>query len=401
MTTLAIPAILGVHAAASAIPAGTLIAGGILHAPAVLTRPQPSGARSTGFALDDATVVTFNADTPRFTGSARRLLIEGTRTNDIPQPTNFGAGSGWAALTGGTGTAAVITANYPSIAAPDGSFTATRLQLNKGAGTATTDQSGITRTSVTNAARFVWARTLSGTANVQIGTSTTTVGNQSNVDTTWRRLGFSGSGGVHRVNLNGAAGNSASADLLIWGASVEANGAFPTSLILPAPATSAASTRGIELVTAPLASLGVPASGACTILWSGRAQVLGFGTLQTLLQLDDGTNSVRWVADNPASGTSIRIGGAGATTVTMGSGTANTPFRFGLAINGAGRAAGSLNGAAAVASTGGPTAGLTTLRLGIGATNANPTFGDVLYLRVLATVLSDTDLATQVAALPT
>jgi hypothetical protein len=401
MTTLAIPAILGNHSASSAIPAGTLIAGGILYAPAVLTRPQASGARSTGFALDDATIVTFNADTPRFSGSARRLLIEGTRTNDIPQPTNFGAGSGWVALTGGTGTAAVITANHPTIAAPDGSFTATRLQLNKGAGTTTTDQSGITRTSVTNAARFVWARTLSGTANVQIGTNTTTAGNQSNVDTNWRRLGFSGTGGVHRVNLNGAAGNSASADLLIWGASVEANAAFPTSLVLPAPAASAASTRGIELVAAPLASLGVPASAACTVLWSGRMNLLGTGTLQTLLQIDDGSNTIRWLVDNPASGTSIRIGGAGATTGIMGSGTAGTPFRFGLAINGAGRAAGSLNGAAAVASTGGPSAGLTTLRLALSATSGNPMFGDVLHLRVLTTVLSDADLAAQVATLPT
>jgi hypothetical protein len=401
MSIVAMPAMLGVHAAAAAtVPAGTLIAGGVLHSPMTLTRSQPSGARSTAFGLDNATILAVAPDIPRFSGSARRLLIEGPRNNDIPQPTNFGSGSGWTTLTGGTGTVAVLTANYPTIAAPDGSFTATRLQLNRGAGTTSTDQSGISRSTVTTAARFIWARTVSGTANVQIGTNTTTAGNQSSVDTTWRRLGFGGTGGVHRVNLNGAAGNSAAADLLIWGASVEANAVFPTSLILPAVGASAVSSRGAEIVTAPLAGLGVPASGACTILWSGRVQTIGNGTLQTILQLDDATNTIRWLVDNPASGGNIRIGGSGGSTVAMGVATAGTPFRFGIAINGAGRAAGSFNGAAAVAATGGPAAGLTTLRLGLSASGANPTFGDVLYLRVLNTVLSDADLATQVAALP-
>jgi hypothetical protein len=402
MSTAAFPALLGVYAAASAPPQpdpGVLIANGALLAPLTLLRAQVS-SRATGLAADDATLQIFGADVPRFAGSASRLMVEGQRTNDIPDPFGFAAGSGWNALSGGTGSAPVITPGYGAIAAPDGSFTATLLQLNKGAGTSSADQSGLSRNTSTSAARFVWVRTLTGTATVQIGTNGTAAGVQSSVDTTWRRLGVAAGGGVHRIMLNGAAGSSASAQLLVWGASSEASATFPSSLVLPPVGASQVSTRGADLVAASLAALGIAGSGACTVLWSGRLPQISTNAAQTILQVDDGTISQRWVCDGQPTGSNIRIFGSNATTLSVGVATAGAPLRVGVAINGAGRAAACLNGGAVVATTGGPTGGLTTLRLGSNHAGGLGMFGETAYLRVLPTVLSDADLPAAVNALP-
>ena len=396
MSTVALPALLGIHGSGGR----ALVAPGAIHAALTLARPQVN-SRATALGPDDATLQIHGADTPRFVGSARRLLVEGQRSNDIADPLAFGAGSGWTALTGGTGAAAVVTPGYGGISAPDGSFTATRLQLSIGAGTTTADQSGLTRDTAASAARYVWARTLAGTANVQIGTAATAGASQSTVDTTWRRLGSSGAGGVHRIALVGGSGNSATADILVWGASVEANATFPSSLVLPPAGASQASTRGAELATASLAALGVAGNGACTLLWSGRLPQLATGTPLTILQVDDGTNTVRWQLDNQPTTANIRILGSGAMAVSAGAATAGAPLRIGVAIDGAGRAASSLNGAAAAGTTGGPTAGLTTLRLGANASAGNAMFGETAHLRLLPWALTDAELAAQVAALPT
>jgi hypothetical protein len=401
MSVIALPALLGVHAALSPTPpqAGVLVANGAIHPPLALLRAQVN-SRATGLGADDATVQIFAADLPRFVGSGARLLVEGQRTNDMPSPLAFGAGSGWTALSGGTGSPPVATPDYGAVAAPDGSFTATRLQLDKGAGTASTDQSGLSRNTTTSAARFVWVRTLAGTATVQIGTSSTSAGLQATVDTTWRRLGFSGGGGAHRIMLNGAAGSSASADLLVWGASSEPNGTFASALVLPAPGLSQASTRGADLVSASLATLGIGGNGACTVLWSGRLPQLATGSVQTIIQMDDGTNTLRWVLDNQPTGSSIRLYGTGTATVSTGLAAAGAPLRMGVAFDGTGRAAACLNGAAAVIATGGPAAGLTTLRLGTNAAGGLGMFGETAFLQVLPTVLGDAALPAAVAALP-
>jgi hypothetical protein len=61
--------------------------------------------------------------------------------------------------------------------------------------------------------------------------------------------------------------------------------------------------------------------------------------------------------------------------------------------------AGSLNGAAVVAVTGGPTAGLTTIRIGANVTGGLALFGSMGLLRLLPTALADGDLQAAVAAL--
>jgi hypothetical protein len=398
LSTSAFPALLGTYRAGTTTePPGILVSGGTLRAPATLSRAQVT-SRATAIGADDATLQVFAADTPRFAGSARRLVSEGQRTNEIAAPLSFT--TGWTATSGGTGTAPVVTANYGPIAAPDGSFTATRLQLDRGAGTAATDLSGLTRATAASSSRFVWVRTVSGTATVQIGTNSTSAGVQSSVDTTWRRLGVTDTSATHRIMLVGSAGNSQAADLLVWGASSEANTVFPSSLILPPVGSTQSSTRGADLVVVSGASLGIPASGACTILWSGRMGQLATGTAQTIAQLDDGSVATRWVVDNQPTTANIRVFGSSGGSAAIGTATPGTPFRLGVAINGSGRAAGSFNGGAVAAATGGPSSGFTTLRLGVNASGAASMFGETLYFQVLPTTLSDADLVTAVAALP-
>ncbi|WP_137177883.1 hypothetical protein [Roseomonas sp. AR75] len=401
MSLIALPALLGVHAGMSvASPEeGVLISEGAIHAPLALLRAQVN-SRATAFGSDDATIQAFGADVPRFSGSGARLVVEGQRTNDIVDPIDFTSAGGWTTQSGGSGSAPVVTPNYGAIAAPDGSFTATRLQLDRGPGTASTDFSGLQRSTSTSAARHVWIRTLGGTASVQIGTTSTTAGSQSSVDATWRRLGVSAGGALHRIMLNGGAGNSATADLLVWGASSETNSAFPSTLVLPPVGLAQASTRGADLVNASLVALGLPASCACTVLWSGRLPQLPTGTGLTILQIDDGTNTVRWVVDKQPANGNIRIYGTGSTSVLSGTATVNAPLRLALAIDGAGRAAASLNGGAVVAATGGPSAGFTTFRLGTNASGSLGMFGETAYLRVIPTVTADADLPAASLVLP-
>ena len=67
---------------------------GTLPAPLIFTRAQASGARATAIGADDATWSEFAADVPRFSGSARRLVQEGQRTNLLAN-TRTPAGAGW------------------------------------------------------------------------------------------------------------------------------------------------------------------------------------------------------------------------------------------------------------------------------------------------------------------
>lgn len=181
-------------------------------------------------------------------------------------------------------------------------------------------------------------------------------------------------------------------------------GAFASTPVLPIAGAPAVSTRGTDLATASLAALGIGASGACTILlWAVVPQPAPAGIEQTLVTLDDGTTDNRYRLFNAAGGSSVQVGrstGGTSLNVAAGTMTPGTAFRAGVAINGAGRIAGSLNGGAAVAQTGGPTAGLTTLRLGDNAAGTGSLFGLVRECRVLPYAVSDAALPGLVAALP-
>jgi hypothetical protein len=61
--------------------AGQLVAPGAMLAPMTITRSQAGGIQSSALAADGVSLDFYAANTPRFNGVSRRLLIEGTRTN--------------------------------------------------------------------------------------------------------------------------------------------------------------------------------------------------------------------------------------------------------------------------------------------------------------------------------
>ncbi len=416
-------ATLGTHAAPSTLR--NLVLGGQLLSPAVLTRAQVS-TRAT--AQDAAgSWAEFLADAPRFQGSAARLLVEGQRSNGIRNPRGEGAAPGtlpsfWTM----SGTTAGITGTVIGPATQAG-LSGVEIEYS---GTATANTALFctfeTNTGIVAAPGQVWTasvfqRVSSGTppngANPQVRIIERDSGGSGLVNhnttapapsaTLQRVSGTSGAFGASagRVSFGLSvaflSGTTANCRVQFLWPQIEQAG-FGSAPILPMAGTPAASTRGADVVEAMLSGMGI--AGACTVLWSGMLpQSPPAGLDQTLLTLSDGTDSNRIRLRNTSGGGSIvggRVtGGSSADAAASGSMTPGTPFRAGLTHNGAGRAAFSVNGAAAQAVTGAPTA-LTRLHLGNNAAGTAPMFGETLLLRVLPQGLSDAALAAAVAALP-
>lgn len=407
----------------------TLVVPGSLAAPLTLTRAQLSGVQSSATGADGATLGLFGADTARFQGAARRLLIEGQRTNLLVRSAEFDNAS-WTKSAGSiTGTAAT---------APDGSATADTFTPAASAAFHGCQQSATVTASTANVASvFVKSSgapfvqvvydngaSVGGWINVNLSTgaitrgpelaggATNAVGGVQAFGNGWYRIsvGATHTGTTGRIlvcplptgeslaSINPSTTTTAGDAIILWGAQLEA-GAFASTHI---PTTSAAATRGADLVSASLSSLGIPVSGACTVLWSGVLATTN--AAQVIAHIDDNTFANRfWLETAGGGAINMRrdLASVNSTAAISDTYAANTPFRVGVTLNGAGRAAASLNGGAAAAVTGGPTSGLLTLRLGAAPSAAAVMFGETLALRVLPYTLSDTNLAAAVAALPT
>lgn len=151
-----------------------------------------------------------------------------------------------------------------------------------------------------------------------------------------------------------------------------------------------------------LASLGVPESGRGTYIFKGTLDATATGTPQTFFQIDSGATTNRYMC-RAASGSvatqAVRTTAGAAATVSSGNVTAATLFAYGLSVDGAGGALATLNGGTVATVTGGPTSGLTTLRIGTGVSAADPFVGTIALVRVLAgVVLADADLRAEVSA---
>ena len=232
-------------------------------------------------------------------------------------------------------------------------------------------------------------------------------------------LTFSGTGsitlsGVATGTLNGTGANdrvtltftptAGTLTLTVSGTVTRAQlelGSFSTSYV---EVSSGAATRGGDAVSASLSSLGIAANGACTVLWSGVLNQLNAtsGLDHRLFQIDDGTTSNLYILRNSSTNElrSARNTAGVLATAGIGSLTAGVAFRAGASIDGAGRMASSLNGAAPVALTGGPTGGLVTFRLGGSLSGANAMFGKTAALRIFPYSVSDGELQSLVGALP-
>jgi hypothetical protein len=181
-------------------------------------------------------------------------------------------------------------------------------------------------------------------------------------------------------------------------------GSFASTPILPPVGAPAAALRGTDILTAPLSSLGIADSGACTVLWRGVVNVLS-GTQQTIVALDDNTSANRCDVRLNGAGIPeiIRVTGGVANNAGIGAAavTPNTTIRAGLTLDGAGRLAAVFPGFAGGAVqfvTGAPTSGLTTFRHGISQGIARELWGETHTLIVLPP-MSDAEMQAAVAAL--
>jgi hypothetical protein len=130
----------------------------------------------------------------------------------------------WLKAKGGVGTVPTITDNYGSIAAPNGTFTACRVQMSIGGGVLDADYCMLSQnlSSVTIGAgvQKVWARTVSGTANLQVGVSNS-VDTQTTLTETWQLVSGSipvGENASRVLMLRGGQtpAHPNTADILIW-----------------------------------------------------------------------------------------------------------------------------------------------------------------------------------------
>jgi hypothetical protein len=172
-------------------------------------------------------------------GGCPSLLLEKQSTNIVKysQDISNTSGSYWG--DGSSGGTATITANYAT--SPDGTQNATRLQLNEGSLYAVWQQV-ISTTAGTAYSYSIWLKAVSGTPTILFlydGTANQNV----TLTNEWVRYTFTFTGGTLAIARFGCWssvwGTSTSADILAWGAQLEAS-SYVTTLI---PTTSASATR--------------------------------------------------------------------------------------------------------------------------------------------------------------
>ena len=174
-------------------------------------------------------------------GSCPALLLEPQRTNLCLYSSAVG-GTGWTMTFAGVGVTPTVTTNYA--VAPDGTTSASRLQLSLGGGTTTLDQSLVAQTLTGTSCRgSFYIKTNDGsTKTIYVRGS---LAYSIVIDGTWKRYDFDAgtlSTTQFGIGLRGGQTptNSNTADILVWGAQLEV-GAYPTTYI--PTTTSATATR--------------------------------------------------------------------------------------------------------------------------------------------------------------
>lgn len=404
-----------------------LVAPGFLSPLIAFSRSQPAGARVAALAADDVTWLDFAADVPRFHGAARRLLTAGARSNLLRNPDALGAvpgvigGAGalpgtWSHSVAAGHTATVI--GTPTMNGRQG--VEIELASASVAGTTTIWLEAANQVPLSPSTTYgiaVLARRTGGdfanvsSCGIRGRADATTASNGALASLTGvptDRLGrVAGTYLTPADAVNGrlafiwitTAGGPASTRLVLAAPQMEV-GLFASNPILPAAASQAVSQHGAELLSCAAAAL-FP-GGAGTILWSGVLPAApASGGEHTVFQLDDGTaNNALVLRRDPAGMRAWRFTGGASAQVTGGTVTAGAITRVAASFAG-GRMALSVNGAAALAVTGGPASGLlTTARIGAGVAGALPSHAEHAFLAVRPHAAADAALPALCAALP-
>jgi len=367
---------------------------------------------ASGRGADDATFLMAAAGTARFQGSARRLLVEGARTNAIRNPRAEGAtvgGAGSSALPGFWG-------NFSS-----GGLTATVAGTGTASGLPYLDLAFTGTTSGTSAAFSFDTASLAVTAGQQVthsvylalvggslanlssvnnrnvtsgGTGTASQNVLASLSGALTRFGSTVTAGAgatamqHYLSFSFAPGAAVNFTLRIACPQIEL-GAFASSPILPAAGAPAVTARAADVPSCALPPQGTLVG---TFLLPQSAPA---GLDQGLLQLDDGTDTNRLVLQNAGGGNAVQAlvasGGSTLATLAAGSMVPGTAFRAAIGWNAAGVSA--CLGGGAVQSSGTLPAGLSRLLIGHASAGlGRAAFGEAGPLDLHATRLPDAAL---------
>jgi hypothetical protein len=326
----------------------------------------------------------------------RGVLIEGARTNLLVRSQEFDDAA-WVKINQNSATSPVITANAGL--APDGTMTAERAQFER-TGTGAADRSRLEQTNIPIAASTVytfsvWLKSFDGTnqtvsifPNFGLGSAVAlTVTNE------WQRFQVSANSSVSItatcvIGLGYVANSVLNADVLIWGAQLEA-ASFASSYI---PTVAAASTRASDVLTYT-AGVSYPAS-----MWAEFSQdVLAGGGSNRIFQIDDGSINNRATLYMSTNVVTFRVSTSGsnvATVLVSGAISASVVYKA------AGRAAtddvrvyrnatqGTQDTSAALP------ASPTTARVGVGVTTDEELFGYIRRIAIFNSALTDAQLTT-------
>lgn len=213
-----------------------------------LLAAQDSGLVRSGFTPGGFSNYTTTVPVRSNYGAAVETTTE-FKTNLALQSQNLGI-SPWAAGQGGVGLVPTVTSNYTGTAAPDGTMTATRLQLDRvgpGAGLSRVQQLLTTGTAGVDQTMSIWMKLTSGSTPVNVGLRLGGDGTyivSHSVTDTWQRFQYtvlaSGPGTTTTVDAqillwSSIAGNALSADIVVWGCQIEmassASAYIPTTTV--------------------------------------------------------------------------------------------------------------------------------------------------------------------------
>jgi len=250
------------------------------------------------------------------------LKLEPARTNSLTY-SNLFTWSGWSKLATGTGSTPIVTGNYAI--SPDGSQNASRLQLDKGSGTTTGDLSTLYETvvSVGTGSISIWMKSNdSNTYQVALRHLNFVV---CDVTPEWQRFEFNNQASLNEIQLilRGTYGTSDDADILIYGAQLEA-GSYATSYI---PTQGSTVTRLADATIGNLPSSSIGQSEG-VLYFEGSY----FDTSEAgYIELSDGGNDNRiiiWNVNSTSLRAFIEVGNNQQVQINGGSISSNTIFKF-------------------------------------------------------------------------